>query len=111
MSEGLEHSVAASTRLSEVDGEAGRLTISGYAVDDLAPAATFEEVAYLLLNARLPAPDERVRFGRELAARRELPRVAIDVLRGAAAEHAKGMPFVGFKTAPHSHSGAQPRSP
>jgi len=82
MSEGLEHIVAASTRLSEVDGEAGRLTISGYAVDDLAPAATFEEVAYLLLNARLPAPDERVRFGRELAARRELPRVAIDVLRG-----------------------------
>ena len=91
MSEGLEHIVAASTRLSEVDGEAGRLTISGYAVDDLAPAATFEEVAYLLLNARLPAPDERVRFGRELAARRELPRVAIDVLRGAAAEHASPM--------------------
>jgi len=91
MSEGLEHIVAASTRLSEVDGEAGRLTISGYAVDDLAPAATFEEVAYLLLNARLPAPDERVRFGRELAARRELPRVAIDMLRGAAAEHASPM--------------------
>ena len=91
MSEGLEHIVAASTRLSEVDGEAGRLTISGYAVDDLAPAATFEEVAYLLLNARLPAPDERVRFGRELAARRDLPRVAIDVLRGAAAEHASPM--------------------
>jgi len=91
MSEGLDHIVAASTRLSEVDGEAGRLTIAGYAVDDLAPTATFEEVAYLLLNSRLPEPDERVRFGRELAVRRELPRVAIDVLRGAAAERASPM--------------------
>ncbi len=76
MSEGLDHIVAASTRLSEVDGEAGRLTIAGYAVDDLAPAATFEEVAYLLLNSRLPEPDERARFGRELVARREIPGVA-----------------------------------
>jgi len=91
MSEGLDHVVAASTRLSEVDGEAGRLTIAGYPVDDLAPAATFEEVAYLLLNSRLPEPDERARFGQELAARRELPRVAIDVLRGAAAERASPM--------------------
>ncbi|HEX5077290.1 MAG TPA: citrate synthase/methylcitrate synthase [Gemmatimonadaceae bacterium] len=91
MSEGLDHIVAASTRLSEVDGEAGRLTIAGYAVDDLAPAATFEEVAYLLLNSRLPEPGECARFGRELAARREIPRVAIDVLRGAAAERAAPM--------------------
>jgi citrate synthase len=91
MSEGLDNVIAASTRLSEVDGEAGRLTIAGYAVDDLAPAATFEEVAYLLLNERLPEPDERARFARELAARRELPRVALDVLRGAAAERASPM--------------------
>src|SRR6478735_8649218 len=91
MSEGLDHIVAASTRLSEVDGEAGRLTIAGYAVDDLAPAATFEDVAYLLLNSRLPEPDERARFGRELVARREIPGVAIDVLRGAAAERASPM--------------------
>jgi citrate synthase len=91
MSEGLDNVVAASTRLSEVDGEAGRLTIAGYAVDDLAPAATFEEVAYLLLNERLPEPDARARFARELAARRELPRVALDVLRGAAAERASPM--------------------
>jgi citrate synthase len=91
MSEGLDHIVAASTRLSEVDGEAGRLTIAGYAVDDLAPGATFEEVAFLLLNSRLPEPDESARFRRELAARREISRVAIDVLRGAAAEHTSPM--------------------
>ena len=88
---GLDNGSAASTRLSEVDGEAGRLTIAGYAVDDLAPAATFEEVAFLLLNGRLPDPSERVTFARALAARRELPRATLDVLRAAAAERTAPM--------------------
>ena len=88
---GLDNVIAASTRLSEVDGEAGRLTIAGYAVDDLAPAATFEEVAFLLLNGRLPDPSERVTFARALAARRELPRATLDVLRAAAAERTAPM--------------------
>ena len=91
MSEGLEGVVAASTRLSQVDGEAGRLIIAGYAVDDLAPAATFEEVAYLLLNGRLPERDERANFARDLAARRELPHAAIALLREAAAAKTKTM--------------------
>jgi citrate synthase len=85
MSEGLADVVAASTRLSHVDGEAGRLTIAGYAVEDLAPCATFEDVSWLLLNGRLPEPDERTRFADELAERRTLPRAVIDVLREAAA--------------------------
>jgi citrate synthase len=42
MAQGLEGVVAASTRLSHVDGEAGRLILAGYAVEDLAPHATFE---------------------------------------------------------------------
>jgi citrate synthase len=91
MSEGLEGVVAASTRLSHVDGEGGHLIIAGYAVDDLAPAATFEEVAYLLLNGRLPERDERARFARDLAARRGLPHAAIALLREAAAAKTKTM--------------------
>ena len=91
MSDGLDDVVAASTRLSHVDGEAGRLTIAGYAVDDLAPAATFEQVAYLLLNGRLPEPDESAKFARGLAARRELPHAAIGLLREAAAANTKTM--------------------
>jgi citrate synthase len=91
MSEGLEGVVAASTRLSQVDGEAGRLIIAGYAVDDLAPAATFEQVAYLLLNGRLPEPDESATFAHALAARRELPHAAIALLREAAAANTKTM--------------------
>jgi citrate synthase len=85
MRDGLEGVVAASTRLSEVDGDAGRLIIGGYAVEDLAPYASFEEVAYLLLHGRVPETAERVRFARDLAQRRALPPAARDVLREAAA--------------------------
>jgi citrate synthase len=91
MREGLEDVVAASTRLSHVDGEAGLLTIAGYAVEDLAPSASFEEVAYLLLHGRLPEPSESVRFARDLAGRRGLSRVAFEVLREAALAKASPM--------------------
>ncbi|HEX6052172.1 MAG TPA: citrate synthase/methylcitrate synthase [Gemmatimonadaceae bacterium] len=91
MRDGLDNIVAVSTRLSDVDGEAGRLTIAGYAVEDLAPHATFEEVAYLLLHGRRPERPELVRFARELAARRHLPHAAVDVLRAAAAANAPPM--------------------
>jgi citrate synthase len=46
--EGLEGVVAASTRLSLVDGAAGSLILAGYAVEEIAPQATFEEMAHLL---------------------------------------------------------------
>ncbi|SFJ47727.1 citrate synthase/methylcitrate synthase [Caulobacter sp. UNC279MFTsu5.1] len=48
--ESLEGVVAAHTVLSDVDGLAGRLTIRGYAVEDLAHRAGFEDVAHLLLD-------------------------------------------------------------
>jgi len=88
VTEGLEGVVAAATRLSHVDGEAGRLTLAGYAVEDLAPHASFEEVTYLFLHSRLPEPTQQARFAQELAGRRALPRVAIEVLREAAAANA-----------------------
>jgi citrate synthase len=91
MSEGLEDVVAASTRLSHVDGEAGRLIIAGYAVEDLAPYASFEEVAYLLLHGRLPEPSERVRFAQDVAGRRALSGAAMAVLREAAVVKAPPM--------------------
>ena len=51
---GLEDVVAAETRLSGVDGEAGELTIAGFPVEELAGRASFEEVVYLLWNDELP---------------------------------------------------------
>ena len=85
MNQGLDNVVAASTRLSEVDGEAGRLTIAGYAVDELAPAVTFEDVAYLLLHGHLPTDAERLTFARALAERRAISPATIALLRAAAA--------------------------
>jgi citrate synthase len=83
--EGLEGVVATSTRLSHVDGEAGRLTIAGYSVEDLAPQASFEEVAYLLLHGRVPDRSEGERFSQALTRRRALSPTVVDVLQAAAA--------------------------
>ena len=60
------------------------MTLCGYAAEDLAPHATFEDVAFLFLEGRLPTPSERLGFARDLAARRAVPRGVVDVLREAA---------------------------
>src|ERR1700680_4728778 len=55
-SPGLEGVVAAETAVSEVDGANGRLIYrGGYLIEDLAPVATYEEVAYLLWHGELPS--------------------------------------------------------
>jgi citrate synthase len=82
--EGLEGVVAATTRLSSVDGEAGVLLIAGFPVEELAPRATFEEAAYLLWNGALPPAAELTSLSHRLAARRALPEAALGLLREAA---------------------------
>ncbi len=70
---GLEGVVVGHTDLSNVEGQIGRLTYRGYDIDDLAPNATFEEVAHLLLFGHLPNATELKAFKAELASRRALP--------------------------------------
>lgn len=82
--EGLEGVVASSTRLSSVDGAAGRLTLAGYPVEELAPLARFEEVAYLFWHGRLPNAQELRDLTASLAARRRLPGATLALLREAA---------------------------
>jgi len=82
---GLEGVVAAATRLSEVDGEAGRLTIAGFPVEELARHASFEETVYLLWHDRLPRAGELAELRAELARQRALPAAVLDLLRAAAA--------------------------
>jgi citrate synthase len=48
--DGLENVVAAETVLSEVDGQAGRLVIRGYPIEELSGHATYEAAARLLLD-------------------------------------------------------------
>ena len=91
MGEGLGGIVAAATRLSHVDGEAGQLTLAGYAVEDLAPHASFEEVAFLFMNGRLPGAAELDAFACELPARRAVPHALMEVLRECAAVQAAPM--------------------
>jgi len=82
--QGLEGVVAATTRLSSVDGEAGELLIAGFPVEELAPRASFEETAWLLWNGNLPTADELAAFRRCLAGRRNLPAATLELLRSAA---------------------------
>jgi citrate synthase len=51
---GLEGVVAAETRISDVDGQKGRLFYAGYDIADLAAHASFEETIYLLHHLELP---------------------------------------------------------
>ena len=71
-SKGLADVVAASTALSDIDGQAGRLFYRGYDIHQLARAATFEEIAYLLQRGSPPDAAELDGFRAEIAAGRTL---------------------------------------
>ncbi|HET9369468.1 MAG TPA: citrate synthase/methylcitrate synthase [Vicinamibacterales bacterium] len=88
---GLEGVVAAATGASEVDGERGALTIAGFAVQELAPRATFEEVVWLLWHGRLPTRAELEDFAADLAGARELPGAARALLADAASRRVDSM--------------------
>ena len=68
---GLADVVAAQTKLSDIDGQLGKLWYVGYDIHDLAERSTFEEVVYLLHNLRLPTPQELDATSAQLAAERE----------------------------------------
>jgi citrate synthase len=64
--------VVAQTELSSIDAEHGVLMYRGYDIADLAEHASYEEVAYLLLEGELPSSDQLDAF-KEALARRDLP--------------------------------------
>lgn len=88
---GLEGIVLTETRLSHVDGARGELTIAGFAVDELALHASYEDVLCLLWNGTLPTDEERAALRATMAAERELPPLAFEMLRAAAAQKAPVM--------------------
>jgi citrate synthase len=71
-SKGLADVVAASTALSDIDGQAGRLFYRGYDIHHLAGAATFEEIAYLLQRGAPPSRAELDSYRAELVSGRAL---------------------------------------
>jgi len=67
-SRGLADIVAASTAISDIDGRAGLLFYRGYDIHQLAGAATFEEVAFLLQRGHPPSAAELDAYRAEAAA-------------------------------------------
>jgi citrate synthase len=79
-SRGLADVVAASTALSDIDGQAGRLFYRGYDINELAGCATFEEIAYLLQRGSPPSRAELDGYLAEVAAGRALGKLVADSL-------------------------------
>ena len=69
---GLEGVNVAATKLCRIDGQKGELIYAGYDIYELAEKATFEEVAFLLWNGRLPNAAELEETKRFLIAERPL---------------------------------------
>jgi citrate synthase len=88
---GLEGIVAATTRISHVDGLAGELIIGGYRLDEIAGRAAFEEMAFVLWQLALghganpPNSAEYEALTRDLAELRPIPDAALRVIRAARA--------------------------
>jgi 2-methylcitrate synthase len=64
---------AGQTAICTVGHEGKGLHYRGYAIQDLAEHATYEEVAYLLLYAELPTAEDLLGFRRRLESQRHLP--------------------------------------
>ena len=78
---GLRGQVAGHTALSTV-GKAGKgLTYRGYAIEELAEKASFEEVAYMLLYGHLPNQSEYDEYSAKLKSYRKLPDELKEVLQ------------------------------
>jgi citrate synthase len=107
---GLDGIVAATTRLSSVDGERGELIIGGYPVGELAAHATFEETTWLLWHGDLPSAGQLARFRAELAAVRDLAPATLGLLRQCAAEGSDPMDALRIAAGTLSLASSDPRT-
>lgn len=77
---GLRGVVVADTKISYIDGEKGILIYRGYRIEELAERSTFLEIAFLLLNGRLPERQELEQFENQVLQSRNLPVFIIEAL-------------------------------
>lgn len=78
---GLAGVVAGKTTIATVGKDGRGLTYRGYAIEELAEEAGFEEVAYLLIHGELPKPQELTDFRSRLKQDRLLPDALKKVLQ------------------------------
>lgn len=77
---GLEGIVTGDSAICLIDQEKGSLAYRGYAIEDLAESASFEEVAYLLLHEDLPTGQEDQDWRHDLQEHRQVPESVIPLL-------------------------------
>jgi citrate synthase len=78
---GLRGVAAATSSISDVNGEKGELIYQGYNIHDLAKHSTFEEVVFLLWNKRLPNDLELSELKRLLSEAYEIPKEIIELMK------------------------------
>ncbi|GAA4784078.1 citrate synthase [Corynebacterium canis] len=54
------------SKITYIDGDKGILRYRGYAIEDLAEHATFNEVSYLLIKGELPTQEQLLKFNDEV---------------------------------------------
>src|SRR5919198_5928864 len=93
---GLEGVLACESSVSFIDGNIPELSYRGYNIHDIAETLTYEQVVYLLWHGELPSAPELQAFSADLAGRRGIPPVVIDLLR---LMPASAHPMAGLRTA------------
>ncbi|HEU4782310.1 MAG TPA: citrate synthase [Ktedonobacterales bacterium] len=78
---GLDGVVVASTAISQVFGNEGRLVYRGYDIGQLAGKATFEEVCFLLWKGHLPNQVELDALHATMSAQRALPEAVLATIK------------------------------
>lgn len=71
---GLRGIEVADTRISNIDGEKGKLIYRGFDILDLRKKSTFEETAYLLIYDNLPTKQQLEEFNTKLIEARYIPK-------------------------------------
>jgi len=80
---GLRGFTVATTKISDVDGKAGKLVYRGYPVKDLADGTSFEEVTFLLLYERLPNKKELEEIKTLIAEEMKVPEFLLNAMESS----------------------------
>jgi citrate synthase len=81
---GLEGVLVAESALSYIDGSVGKLVYRGYAIEDLAEGASYEEVLHLLWHGHLPDEAELDAFTDAITEEAAVDDTVLDALAGLA---------------------------
>jgi len=71
---GLRNIEVADTKISNIDGQKGRLIYRGYDILDLTKKSNFEETSFLLLHDKLPTKSELEEYKNQLSDARVIPK-------------------------------------